>query len=460
MQFKHIILSLFSVCLIFPLFAQQEMGLYFMNDSWQSNKLNPAFFPQDKKLIIGLPGIHSNAFISNFTPNDILEKGDDGRNILNANRIIDQLEEVNTLRENYAIETISIGYKTGALQISLSHGFNFNGYTTYPKTLPELVWEGNSQFIGQDVAFGPSLELSGYHEIALGLGYNISPNVTIAGKIKYLSGAGNISTEREALSLFTDPDSYELNLNSDFLLNSSGFLDYSGLLDFQVDVDLPGIITDGFFSSNTGLAFDLGFHAKFDKLELSASVLDIGQIDWKENPENYSLTGTRSFPGLDALQSLLEDSTSIGSVLDTLESIYEPETTLNEYTTKLPLRAYFGLGYQLNETWKVGGTFYFENYRDETFIAAALGLQGKLADWLTVGANYSYRNETYDNLGINALLSFGPAQVLLATDNVLAPLQLGNSYSANARIGLNLAFGAAKAQHWDEVEQTDDFFNN
>ena len=461
MQSKNIIIVILCLLSSLGLIGQQELGLYFQQESWQANKLNPAFFPSGKKVIIGLPGLHSNAFISNFRLDDIRDTDEEGREVFNVNKAIDQLEAENYLREHLNFETLSLGISAGRFHFSLAHSFNFNGYTKYPKTLPELVWEGNSQFIGQDVSFGPNLQLTGYHEMAFGIGYNILPNVTLAGRFKYLSGIGDVSTERESLSLFTDPDAYELVLTSDFLMNASGLLDYTSLLDLSIDTDISGLITNGFFSSNSGTALDLGLHAILGKLDIAASVLDLGgSIDWKETPENFRLEGDRAFAGLDALQSLLDDSTSIGSVLDTLESLYEPEQSFNSYSNDLPLRIYFGLGYQLNERWKVSGTLYHQQFRDENLTAAAVGLQAKVAGWLTAGVSYAYRNESYDNLGLNALFSLGSAQLLLASDNVLAPLQLGDSYGANLRIGLNLAFGSKEKMHWNEVENTEDFFNN
>ena len=440
------------------LIAQQELGTFLQDNAWQVNRLNPAFFPKDQKVVIGLPGIYNDAFISNITIGDLEEKNENGETVLNVNKAIPQLEASNILSSNLSIETVSIGLNIEQWHFSFGHAMNYNALADYPKTLAQLIWEGNSQFIGQEVNFSTDFQVLGYHEWSLGAAYDISKNITIGGRLKYLSGIGDASTDsdRTALSLFTDDVNYNLSLNSDFLVNSSGFVEYNGFSDIVLNSSFGEFNTDQLFSSNNGIAFDLGVDAQFEKWHFTASVLDIGKINWKENVTNYELTGMRDYQGLDLLQNIVDDDTDFPSVLDSLEQIYEPTQTSNQYSTNLQSRAYVHANYQLSERLKIGATFYTGSFRGETYTAAGFGAQSQLTDWLGVGAMYSYRYESFDNLGLNAHFSLGPVQLLVATDNIITAFNVKNANNANFRLGLNLAFG--KLESIDTAAKEQDFF--
>ena len=116
----------------------------------------------------------------------------------------------------------------------------------------------------------------------------MNDNFSIGGRIKYLNGIGNLSTSNSNLFLTTDDDIYQLSLNADYQINASSLLLYNGLDAPEEIVQLGGLGLDQVFTSNRGLAFDLGVHLKFDDLDIALSVLDIGQITWEENVRNYS----------------------------------------------------------------------------------------------------------------------------------------------------------------------------
>lgn len=289
--------------------------------------------------------------------------------------------------------------------------------------------------------FGTNLQLFGYNEFAFGAAFPITENITIGGKFKWLSGFGDVSTDRTKLNLLTDDVAYALTLDADFRVNSTGNIRYDGLRDITVDYDLNDFNGAQLFNQNTGVAFDLGVHAKFGKLDLAASVLDLGgTINWKEDAQNFSLIGTFAYQGLDIARDVLEDSTTVESAIDSLFALYDFTETSNSYSTSLPVRYYLSATYQLNDTWRFGGMIYGENYRGESFPGVAVSGNMQLLSWLNLGASYAFRSETFDNLGLNATAKLGPVQVFGMTDNIITALNPKNSNSANLRLGLNLLF--------------------
>jgi len=436
---------------VLPLLAQQDLSTPFYNKLWQANRTNPAFL-SDHKLVIGLPGIYNNLLVENITYNDLITKRD-GQNIIDVDKGIDLLDKDNLLRENLDLETINLGFRTGKFQVNLGHTLRYNAFANYPKTLPQLIWQGNAQFIGQNVAFGPDLQLNAHHEYSLGLAYQVGSFLTIGAKAKYLSGIADISTARTDLRLSTSDDIYQLQLDADYLVNSSGALQYDGFDQLDLDFSFGKIETEQLFSSNNGLAFDLGVHLNLGKLDIGLSALDIGgQIDWKEDVRNYSLQGQFEYKGLNVAQGILDSQTDLGNAIDTLREIYNPVETQQGYSTKLPLRTYLTLGYALTENIKLGALFYTETYREETYGAVAFNGQWTLHPVLTVGTTYAYRQQRYDNFGLQAIAKVGPVQVVAATDNIFTAIQPKDSHSANFRVGLNLLFNSTKEEDWNNRE--------
>lgn len=421
--------------------AQEDLATHFMRHTWQSSRTNPAFFP-GYKFVVGLPGVYNTLLATNVTYGDLIAKGEDGKDVLNIDQAIEQLGPDNILRNNLDIETLSLGLRLGKAALSFGHTLRFNAFLNYPKAMPQLIWQGNAQFIGQEVDFGPDVDLYGYQEFALGLAVDLTPSFTIGGRAKLLAGVGSISSERTDLRLRTDSDIYQLELNADYYVNSAGSLKYDGFDELTVAFDYGRFDAEKLFTGNTGFAFDLGVRLKLgEKLELSASALDIGKVNWEEDVANYSLKGTFEYKGLDLAQNIFEDTVKVGSIIDTLREIYQVVETSVAYSSTLPARFYLSSTYRLRDNWSIGGLVYMERYREEVNTAVAVGSNMDILPFLNVGATYAFRSERLDNLGLNATLLLGPVQLMAATDNIVTAFRPEDSHSANLRLGLNLLLG-------------------
>lgn len=431
--------------------AQEDLATHFMRHTWQASRTNPAFFP-DYKFVAGLPGVYNTLLVTNVTYGDLIATNLEGQQVLNIDQAIDKLGADNVLRNNLDIETISLGFRLGKAALSLGHTLRFNAFMNYPKTMPQLIWQGNAQFIGQEVDFGPDVDLYGYQEFALGLAVDITPNFTVGGRAKLLAGVGSISSERTGLRLRTDSDIYQLELNADYYVNSAGSLKYDGFDELTVAFDYGRFDAEKLLTGNTGFAFDLGVRLRLgEKLELAASALDIGRINWEEDVTNYSLNGAFEYKGLDLAQNIFEDTVTAGSILDTLREIYQVESASIAYSTTLPARYYLSGMYRLNGKWSFGGLFYLENYREEVNTAIAVGSNMNVLPFLNVGATYAFRSERLDNLGLNATVQLGPAQIMAATDNIITAFRPEDSHSANLRLGLNVLLGRVRSEEAEKA---------
>lgn len=171
------------LCLSLPVSAQQELMLYNQEYLWQSNGLNPAFFPKDKKFAIGLVGIALNAAHSGtIAYNDVfVEKN--GRTVIDLTNAISQLEDENEIVADQRIETIQLGLRLpGGLRLFGGHSNRLTANVRYPKSLPELIWFGNAPYIGKAVDIAPGADVFDWNEWGMGLSKNIGV-VTVGGRI-------------------------------------------------------------------------------------------------------------------------------------------------------------------------------------------------------------------------------------------------------------------------------------
>jgi Family of unknown function (DUF5723) len=421
--------------------AQQELGLHFLRQTWQSNSTNPAFV-QDANLTIGLPGIYSAIAFDGPTYNQIVSK-QNGKTVVDIDKLIGQLEAQNTVRNELGIPSLSLSFKLKNLHLSIGHTVKYNAFLKYPKTLPQVVWQGNAQFIGETVDLGNELELTSYHELMAGLAYKIG-KVTLGANAKFLSGIAGASTDREhhSVSLYTDPDIYQITLNGDYILHSAGTVDYQEFEDVKVDLDYAKLTAKQFFSQNNGMAFDFGLRAELGKLELAASILDLGKITWDDNVTDYSATQTYTYDGLDFSGALTGDEVEFGDALDTLKAIFKVQETLGSYETKLTRKAYLSARYKLTEQVTLSGLFYNENYRDEPYSSVAVGVNYSPLKYLNAGLTYAFKQpDSYNNLGLNLVLTLGPVQVFGVTDNLFSLINPGDASSYSARLGASVKLG-------------------
>lgn len=418
--------------------AQPQLNTHFMRNTAQAGLTNPALIPQ-QDLHIMLPNIFNGTQITGPAFGDIFTENADGEVALNVNDIIDNLEDENTLRENLDLETAGVVFSIGKLRFNVHHAVRFGAFAKYPKTLPQLIWEGNAQFIGQTIDLSNDLQILGYNEFGVGASFKFW-KLALGGRLKWLNGIGDVSTDRNEASLYTDDDAYQLTLAADYRANTSSFLRYNGFGDVSADPDFGNFEFKRWFTKNQGVAFDVGAALDLGKVKIAVSMVDIGSINWKENVRNYSSNATFTYDGLDISNAIGGDTFTVGNVLDTLESIFKVVETNNEYSTDLPSKMYLSATWQLNDLIQLGGLYYRETYRGQDFSGIAVNANFNLVKWAQFGATYAIFEDSYANIGLNGTVKLGPVQLLAATDNIVAVINPDKANFSNVRFGMNLVF--------------------
>ena len=445
MKAQHI-LPVFFFFLFQQAHAQQELLLYQQSDLWHANATNPAFFPAEKRILLGGPSYGLDAAHSgNITYNDLLRKQGD-RTILDIGNAIGKLEPNNDVHYDLRTETVSLGLRLGSWYLQAGHAVRTNTAINYPKALAELFWYGNGPYIGQTLEIGFTANTTNWNELHVGLGKRFGENLTIGARAKYLSGIGSFQTDdaRRQIQVLTDSDIYQLSLTTDYAFHSSSIVSGIDTAGLTYELDLNKIKNK--FADNTGLAFDLGLQLQVnERLALSASVLDLGSsISWKKNANYFHSQGTFEYdgigiPGTDILNGTT-DSLDFGAALDTLNDVLNFQKTDSEFTSRLPTRIYVGGSYKLTERWTLGAVLFHQNGEHRT--ATSVGVSGHWSPlkWLTVGAMYSVNDRSATNIGLSIVAKPGPLQLFVLSDNALNAVAPYSSAAVNFRFGGALVF--------------------
>jgi hypothetical protein len=424
--------------------AQQELMLHQMPNIWHKNSLNPAWFPDDKRIAIGLPSLTLDQFHSgNISLNDFITK-QNGTNYYDLTKVLTQLETTNTFDIQERIETVSFGFKLAGWGLSIGHAIRFSGAVEYPKSMAQLLWEGNGKFIGQTVEIAPKINFWGCNELGLGISKKFL-NTRVGLRVKYLSGIGAIRTDdaHAKASVFTDSDIYQLTLNTDYAFQSASVVSAFDTAGLGYDIKTDKLKIGQLFSKNSGLAFDLGATFKLtDKIQVQASILDLAaSINWKDNANYFKSQGNYEFegvkiPGADIINAA--NSLSIENQLDSLNDIFQFQKTAQTFKTQLPTRIYVGAQFQIIKKLGVGASVYRLQSKDKSDTAFGLNAQFTPIKMLSFGAMYSINDKSKSNLGVNLVLRPGPVQVYFASDNLLNGISGNASPSVNFRIGAGI----------------------
>lgn len=407
-----------------------------MENVWQSTKTNPALM-MPQKTIYALPSVFLNYHHTLASYNDVVFKNAEGSRVLDLDNVLNRLDGNNFVRMNADIDLFGVTFGTKLWRASLSHSFKTRALVSYPDELVQMGWNGNADFIGQTVDIGPSFQTMAYSELAAGFAVDLV-KFTVGGRLKLLSGIFDASTSASTINLTTEDAYYNTAAATNYQINLSALGTYGDLDDFDPQFDFgPGDL----LTQNLGVALDLGIQYKFsEKLTFAASLLDIGRIGWKANTTNFISRGEYTYEGLDLSEILRDEDEDFGEIVDTLEAIFDFQETNQSYSTALPAKLYLSANYRLNDFFRFGGLIYTERFRGNSFSGCALSATADLTKIFSFGAVYSVFKNTYDNVGLNAMIKLGPVQFYGVTDNVMAAFKPLDARNVNVRVGMNLAF--------------------
>lgn len=450
--------SQFLLILIFLMFckskvlAQSENSLYLLDNVYQASYANPLAEPQ-YKLHIGLLGISSvtsYGFLEHHNLESVTYE-EDGKLFFDEDLIGNNpdLDDKNYINLGVAFDLLSVRFRTGtnmfwSLNISDRTNYSFR----YPKEFAQLVTDGNEQFVGKPLDLS-TLAMNTVYYRELGVGFlHTGEKMNWFVKPKLLFGMANITTDVKSIDYFVEKNELE---EDSVVYRQTAFIDGA--------VRTSGVDTTGDKYSNGSSYFDtknLGFSIDFgatykvnENLELTASVLDLGFIRWRNEVVNYNFDGDTSYIGIDLSDELDDSDQEVGSDLDSIGENFRFRKSNEKYSTMLNYKVNISGRYKFAKRTYANLLLQFNNYAGFRPLVS-VGVYHEFGRIFNLAITNSFQNGDLLNLGIAMALNIKPVQLYFATDK-LDPLfnlvKIDNAivpYNANYfnfRFGINLIFG-------------------
>jgi hypothetical protein len=423
-------------------FSQKNLTLFNMRGIPQAVYVNPSFMPQ-ARFYLSLPLGMQNFSVSNsgFVYDDLIKKNADGKNVFNSEKVLSVLEQKNVLTLNAQQELLGVGVKILGFYFNanISHRFNFN--FIYPKDLVQFVVEGNGKNLLDKRASldGLGVNLASYMEYGIGVTKEIGNRFSVGGRVKALSGVANIHTRKSNLGIYTDPTTFDITIDGGAEFNSSNV---NGLFaESTRSAALKSLPSSAFDFKNSGVGFDLGFSFKTNNnLTLTASIIDLGSITWNKDVKTYIQKDFNfTFRGVDFNQFLADTTkTPTKALSDTLQAIFQQETNTASYKTGIGTKYYVGAFYNFTKKISVSALMYSQILSRTYIPGVTVGLNAGFMRILTANVNYSYANNSWNNLGLGLSLKLGMVQTYVITDNIFGFISPNKSKLANICFGVSI----------------------
>ena len=229
-----------------------------------------------------------------------------------------------------------------------------------------------------------------------------------------------------------------------------GIIGDNDIIDFVLNTGNVGVAVD------IGAVYNLG-----DYFTLSASVVDIGYINWKQDVYNFVSKGTYDFEGIDLSTEFdvnddrdLEDVAD--AMLDSIADIFKPLSQEESYMIMLPTKIYLGGTFNVCEKLNLGLLSRSQIYKGKIQQAFTISANTNLGNALITSVSYTMSNNSYNNMGVGLSLRGGPFQFYLVSDHIPVTFNKfqfeddGDVTSfpfptdlkrINIRVGLNFVFG-------------------
>lgn len=326
------------------LWSQGKHLLYNQTHNPQSLMLNPGAAYEKTDFHIGVPflsNIYASVGNTELTIDNIFNANDINDNIAEA---IDKISSKDFGAFHQKLDLINIGWRRGQRYYSAGVYQETDAVFNFPKDLIELAYYGNA---GRNRSYDiGEINVKANLQTVFHFGINKQVNeklhlgaraklYTSSLNLKSVQNSGRFVSRADGPGLLLDQDIRNLNLR----FNSTGIK--------NADELTPG---DFIIGSNFGLGLDLGLSYNFnDRLEFTASLLDLGFIQFSENTRNNTTQGfydyeslNVQFPDFASGESL---NTYYQNLKDEIVNNLPTENTSNPYTYVQPVKLNLGLTY-------------------------------------------------------------------------------------------------------------------
>lgn len=455
-KIKYLVFLLFATCTL-GIGAQSAKSGYFLEGTFHNYQLNPAmkvergFF----SLLAGnmSMGTNSNVGISNF--------------------LFPYEDKLTTFMSGHVTPDEFLGRLPEALRFGvnldgtlLAAGFRmFGGYTTldvsmhtslsmaFPKGFFEFAKKGFSE---NAYSFsGMGFNAMNYASASIGHSREIIDGLRVGLNVKYLVGLAYANA-------MIDKFDVEMSDNR-WLVQTHAQMNAALITEARLTVDEKGLVNGvemgPFAPSASGLGFDLGVVYDMKNLvpglTLSASVVDMGRINWKYMMQANTKDTKIEFDGFEEIDpnnfsgSVEEELAAIGEDASKMLELHAGE--VSSMSTKLNTTMYLGAEYEMPFYNRLSVAVLYGKCFSESQLAKWSELRGYVnispLNWLEASVNVGHT--TYGT-SLGWLFNFHPAGLtfFIGSDYMITKVTPQyipvDNLNSHITLGLNLALGKRK----------------
>ena len=286
------------------IYAQNSQSGYFVDGYLYRHEINPAIANEQGYVALPAVGNINVAMRGNIAFDNIL-RNVNGKTTtflnpaVSASDFMGNLSDVNKTMAYIRIDVLSVGFKGLGGYNTFGVDVRSNAGINIPKSLFSLAKEGpqNQTYDIGDL----SADANAYAEIAVGHSHRINDKLRIGVTLKFLLGGADMEANFDKAQLTLGDNAYTAITNATVNASMKGLTYKTETTErgpeghktphtYVNDLDVDGTGLNGF-----GLALDLGAQYRLtEDWELSASILDLGFIEWNNNMQ-ASTNGDRQF---------------------------------------------------------------------------------------------------------------------------------------------------------------------
>lgn len=450
-----ILLMLFTVVLT----SQNKQILYGFDNIPQTLLLNPGA-KTNYKYHIGVPllsGISVQANMSGFTIADLFRNDNVDFNT-KLDNVLNQLDYNDYIALNTQVEIINAGYEMNDKDY-LSVGFytEVDAFSTIPRGFLELLRDGNAPNLNRSFLFSRfSTKADVLGVLHAGISRKVNERFTAGVRLKIYSGSLNVLTNDNQGSFTTRLGTngiYEHTLSGlDLAGYSSGF--YGSENEF--DIEVSDVLSKTFLGPNLGLGIDIGFTYQMDEqTEFSASLLDIGFINYSDQLRNGTVTGNYVFSGIE-FQYDGSNPNYWQDLNDDISASVPRSENKESYSVMRPMKFnaalhhYFGKSRREESCSDISYHSYYDNAVGAQLYSVIRPIgpqfaftgfyQRKFSEKLSSRVTYTVDDFSYTNFGIGISAHIWKVNLYGAVDNIFNLSDIADANSASVQFGINILF--------------------
>ena len=460
---KYIFFLFFLITsLVKEIYSQSIGSMYFFQDNYQSQILNPAYQRNDNAIIVAVPGLSGISMVNraNFKITDLIRKQPNGDMAIDLEHFYNRGDERSRISDFITIPLIYVAIPKENGQLSFYYKEQIGMSLNMNTKAIQFFDNGNRLNEYKNITTEKaSLTTLGYREFAGGFAFSLDEKTNIGIRAKILFGAISFEINNWEYKVETSETGEVVTLSSEG----------DGRFSVPYPMELKNGEIEILYAENTvgkyltnfhnpGFAMDFGITHKIGQRSMvSFNANDLGGIWFRYNAAILTQNRSYDFTGFDLTNSLdyknpgefINRYNVVSYTKDSVRNVFIPYNDSLKYSKGIAPKTAFHYQYGYSEKILFGitnqTTFLKNNFINTLSVSSVQKMGG-----LSLFENINVHGLNQVSLGGGLYWETRFFQMILATDNLLAVYHPANQKSFSATIGISFLLDNKKSSKKSE----------